>query len=586
MLQEFLKLQLCVVMLLSFCGCSGDKNADTKAKATSKRELPKPDVSDFHVDWSVEDQVETSVSPLQVDVRLTEVQEQLGLKHRYENGDQGKAYLVETIGAGCGWLDFDLDGRPDLYLNQAGHSTKSDRSNEPSDELFHNLGDRFEKVSDAAKIDERFYSQGVAVGDFDNDGFDDVYVTNVGENTLWMNCGDGTFIEMASFAGVADPRWSTSVAWGDIDLDGDLDLYVCNYCVYDPADPKVCKNRYGQNKICNPSEMEAWPDACFINKGDGTFTDQAVELGLTGDGNRALGVAIADFTNDGWPDIYVANDTTENFLFVNEKGQSFIDEAGLMGCAVDRAGGPQGSMGLAVADYDRNGFLDLYCTHYYEESNTLYANLGEQGFVDQTAAEGLHRPTLNFLGFGTVFADLNSDTREELMVLNGHVDHSKQASDPRMNPQLFTRLETGRWLDISGQAGKFFDQKRMGRGLATCDFDLDGDVDLACVPENDEFALLENASSAENNWVRFRFHGVTSNRKGIGCRVRIQCGEYSAVQELCGGTSFAVSHEPVLHFGLGNASAELTAEVEWPSGARSKLKPQINSLVEVIEPNS
>lgn len=569
----------------------GCKDADSGATAPGGvvEQPDEEDLANFHVDWpSKTSESNPSSTVADSNVRLRQVQQARGLQHTYQNGDLGKAYLVETIGGGGAWLDYDLDGSPDVYLNQGGDSTAEEKSGQPSDQLFRNRGGFFDNVSQEARIEELEYSQGVAVGDFDNDGFDDIYVSNVGANTLWWNCGDGTFLEVAQQVGVNDERWSASIAWTDLDRDGDLDLYVCNYCVYDPRAPKLCKDRYGANKICNPSELDAWPDACFINDGEGSFEDKASELGLVGSGNRALGVVAADFTNDGWPDIYVANDTTENFLFVSANGEKFEDEAPLRGCAVDRAGGPQGSMGLAVHDFDRNGFLDLYSTHYYEESNTLYANFGEQGFRDVTAEEGLHRPTLNFLAFGTVFADLDSDSRPELIILNGHVDHSEKAVDPRMKAQIFSMVEKRRWQDIADVAGDFFQAKRMGRGLAIADFDLDGDQDLLCVPENDEVALLENTSTPQGRWLKLRFHGTQSNRRGIGCRVTVKCNEFEETQELCGGTSFAVSHEPILHFGIGkvaDAAKEMASvEVSWPSGRTQTLTSALDSTIEIVEP--
>lgn len=541
-----------------------------------------PSNADFGIDLS---KIESNAAgkELPTQVRLTDVHVELGVEHVYENGQAGRALLAETTGGGCGWLDYDNDGFPDLYLNQGGDPTASANRPQPLDELYRNIeGVAFVPIANQSRVTEANYSQGVAVGDFDNDGFDDVYVTNVYSNTLWWNCGDGTFLEIASQAGVDDSRWSTSAAWADLDRDGDLDLYVCNYCIYDPAKPKECKDRDGFDKICNPSELEDWPDACFINQGNGLFVDEAIARGLLGKGNRALGVAVTDFDKDGLPDIYVANDTTDNFLFVNQGDGYFRDEATLRGCAVDRAGGPQGSMGIAIGDWDGNGLEDIYCSHYFEESNTLYSNFGELGFRDVTATVGLHRPTLNFLGFGTAFVDFDLDTQLELMVVNGHIDNSPRAADPKMQAQLFAKADEKRWAAISKQAGKYFSEQYVARGVATSDFDGDGDLDVAIAHENDPAAILRNDSS-HGNWAGFRMIGTLSNRRGIGCRIELTCGDRVFTKELSGGTSYASSHEPVVVFGLGEYTGPMEAKIFWPSGIVQEVALVPNSYIRVFE---
>ena len=507
--------------------------------------------------------------------RFEEVASARGLEHRYDNGETGGSLMVEAIGGGVGWLDYDADGRLDLYLNQAGSPTATDRSGEPVDALFRGLPSRaggaaFAPVAAAAGIRETGYGQGVAVGDFDADGFDDVYVTNVGANSLYHNRGDGTFEEVALAAGVADERWSSSAAWADLDGDSDLDLYVCNYVQYDPLHPLDCRDTKKRARICHPRDVEHWPDECYENLGDGTFRPVAAAWGLAGPGNKALGVAVADFTGDGLPDIYVANDTTANFLFVNrgrgaDGRQRYEESATLLGCAVDRNGMPQASMGLAVGDYDGDGWLDIYSTHYYEESNTLYRNLGGSGFEDVTAVVGLHEPTLARLGFGTAMADFDADGRQELLVANGHVEN--YAGNPllRMKPQLFS-FGGSRFSDCSAAAGPWFDGRLVGRGVALADYDADGDLDAAVACQNDPVALLENASE-RGHWIAFRFRGAGGNRRGIGTRVTVAAGGREWVGELCGGTSYASSHEPVVAIGLGAQAGPCRVTVRWPSGA-------------------
>jgi hypothetical protein len=497
---------------------------------------------------------------------FTEVQDDVGIDHLFKTGARGQLLAVETLGGGCGWLDYDLDGRVDIICNQGGDSIASDRSSQPVDALYRNLGASWPRVDSQARFVESAFSQAVAVGDFDNDGFQDIYVSNVFANTLWWNCGDGTFVEVADYAGVADKRWSSTAAWGDLDKDGDLDLYVCNYLIYDPKHPTPCVDDKGRVMLCNPSKLETWPDAYYVNQGDGTFLEKAQELGLHGPGNRALSVAIADFNNDSWPDIYVANDTNDNFLFINQKDGHFEEQAKVYGCATDHLGMPQGSMGLAVNDFDNNGFLDIYSTHYSNESNTLYANFGDNGFQDVTSRMGLHRPTLPYLGFGTVMQDFDHDGNMELFIGNGHVVTADHQPDPRMKAQLFSYTGEKTWRDVGRLAGSYFQKPRIARGVATADYDKDGDLDVLILNLEDQACLLRNDSHS-GQWLNLSFIGYQSNRYGVGVRAQVTADSKTYIQEVCGGTSFAASHEPVLSFGLGRYTGELHLKVLWPSGA-------------------
>ena len=521
-------------------------------------------------------------------IKLVEKQEELGLHFTYENGARGRSLFVETIGGGGGWLDYDLDGWPDVFLAQGGDATAVDTQGQPSDQLFRNLlGQRFEALDTGRTyLEETHYSQGVGIADFNEDGFPDIYVTNVGKNTFWINCGDGTFVEAGEQARVAYALWSVSVAWADLDQDGDLDLYVTNYCDYDPLRPPPCLDRQGRDTLCNPGELPPLPDHYYRNEGDGTFTEQSQQLGLAGVDGRGLGVVVADFTGDRLPDIYVANDTTDNFLFVQDEGGHFTEQATLRGCAVDRSGAPQGSMGLAVADYDHNGWLDIYTTHFFEESNTLYANQGDRGFQDLTARAGLHRPTLPYLGFGTAFCDFNMDGLLELVVANGHVDTSARVSNPKMKSQIFTCNLTNTWSAVTN-AGPYFEKPRLGRGLAKADYDRDGDIDLLVCNENDPAVILANESNVEDSLtLQLRFRGIESNRNGIGCHARVTYGGQTRYQQLVGGSSYAASHQPVLRFGFTKQQEAGPARVEviWPSGRTQVFEAEWNEELVVVEP--
>ena len=508
-----------------------------------------------------------------------EVSTEVGVQFQYDNGATGKALMIESAGGGAGWLDYDGDGSWDLYLVQGGNPTPKPDETLLPDCLYRNMGDgRFRDVSRLAGVTDGGYGYGAAVGDYDNDGFDDLYVTNVGHNVLYHNLGDGTFQEVTEAADVDDPRWSTSAAWGDLDHDGDLDLFVCNYLKYDPFHPFPCPKKDGSPGICHPQDLPAEPNEVFLNHGDGTFRRVAHEWGLDGEekDSKSLGVVIADLNGDGRVDVYVANDTTANFLFVNQGQGRFQESAAKLGCAMNGQGSYQASMGVAVGDYDRNGFLDLYVTHFTDDSNTLYQNLGPAGFHDSTRTTGLHQPTLKYLGFGTVMADFNQDGHEDLFVTNGHIDDWRDKGELfEMPPQLFTYTGT-KWEECSEKAGQPFREQRIGRAVASCDFDDDGDLDLAVVHQNTPTWLLRN-DSQRGHWLKVRLIGRSSNRRGVGSQVTLRQGQSVLVQQLMGGTSYCASHQPVLVFGLGESNANCSIEIRWPSG--------ISQQVDNIEPD-
>ena len=518
---------------------------------------------------------------------FTDVADRLGIQFQYENGAQGQSLMVEATGGGVGWFDYDGDGVLDLFFAQGGSASDEESANRIPDVLYRGQRDaEFVSVGASAGLNDAEYSQGVAVADFNNDGFDDVYVTSIRHNALFQNQGDGTFLNVTDSAGVDDPRWSTSAAWGDLDRDGDLDLYVCNYVDFDPKHPKIClRLNTGVPAMCNPKDFEPTPDECFENLGDGTFRRVAQSWGLFGPGNRALGVAIADFNNDGLPDIYVANDTTANFLFLNRSAQRFEESATLLGCALSAQGTGQASMGLAVGDYDGNGFLDLYLTHFYGEWNTLYRNLGPEGFQDRTAVVGLLTPTLQKLGFGTVMTDFDQDGRVELFVANGHVDPGSAANEEyEMLPQLFTFL--GRtFAECGTAAGDYFRQKRVGRGVALGDFDNDGDWDLAIVHHDAPATVLRN-DCQRGHWLRLKAVGRSSPRTPIGLRVTLRQGKLSLMQELVGGTSFCSAHESALIFGVGQSSEPCDLEIRWPSGKVQRIEQvSLDQTLPLLEPD-
>lgn len=576
--------RLTILAIVLCCGCTSSNSEATKTERATTSAVQEPPRSIPKVQISSRE----LPSPVQQSVakpRFSDVAATSRLNFTYDNGARGQVLMVESIGGGCGWLDYDLDGNADAFFPQGGDPAPLLDSPQPRDELFRQISPEvFVAVTILAGIDEQRYSMGVTIGDYDNDGFDDIYVTNVGRNSLFHNQGDGTFVDVTEQSGVGDPRWSSSAAWGDLDLDGDLDLYVCNYVEYDTYHPVPCPRENGSPGTCHPKDMTPVPDECFFNNGDGTFSAEARQRGLYGPGNKALGVVIADLNQDGWPDVYIANDTTPNFLFINQRDAKFQEQAVLLGCAVSREGLPQASMGVGLGDFDRNGWLDLYCTHFTFESNTLYKCLGESGFQDVTGLVGLHTPTLTKLAFGTVMSDFNQDGHQDIFVTNGHIDDWKyKGEDREMVGQLFCYVGP-RFIEATDEAGDYFKRRLIGRGVASCDYDQDGDLDLLVAHQGTPAALLRN-DSERGHWLKLRFTGRQSNRHGIGTRVTIYQKGLKFFQELAGGTSYASSHEKCLIVGLGSQKDPCQIEIRWPSGRTQVLDDvHVDQAIHLTEP--
>jgi tetratricopeptide (TPR) repeat protein len=500
--------------------------------------------------------------------RFTDDAEAAGLRFTYDHGASPNRLLPETMSGGVATLDYDGDGWVDIYVVQGGPlDDEPSRTREPG-RLFRNRGDgTFEDVTEPSGIAAlpRSYDLGATVGDYDNDGDPDLFVSRLRSYLLIRNRGDGTFEDATEESGLAGLRHNpTSAAFADLDGDGDLDLYVCHYMVYDPAHPVQCKNERGEFFYCDPSRVEAAPDRLFRNDG-GRFVDVTDESGIVDREGRGLGVVAADLDDDGRTDLYVANDGTANYLFRNLGGFKF-EEVGLTsGVAGSGEGGYQASMGVACGDLDRDGLLDLVVTNFYGECSTLYRNLGHGLFTDWTGPSRLGPATRYLLGFGTSFLDYDNDGRIDLATTYGHVNDNRPFYPYAMPSQLLAGTDDGRLVDVSTAAGPPWTLPRVGRGLAVADLDNDGREDLLILPQGETLAYFHNRTAGGHS-LTLHLVGNSSNRDAVGARVTVLADGLRQVAERFGGGSYQSAGDFRLHFGLGPSRRVEQIDVRWPSG--------------------
>ena len=510
------------------------------------------------------------VLSIEPSIHFTDVTDAAGIRFTHANGAMGEFHLPETLGAGGAFLDYDNDGYLDLYLvNSAAPSM-----------LFRNRGDgTFRDVTASAKVDNQGrYGHGVACGDFDNDGYVDIYVTNFGANRLYHNNGDGTFTDATRQAGVDDPRWSSSATFFDYDSDGYLDLYVVNYVNYtlDTSSP-ICfeSSAFGKTEkvrgYCHPKHFEGAPDRLYRNNGDGTFTDATDTANIRDPGGmfhgKGLGVVAADFDADGNPDIYVANDDTPNYLFYNKGDGTFAEIAILTGCAYSTDGIAQAGMGVDAGDYNSDGFLDLFVTNFSYETNTLYRNNGDGTFTDVSYKARLGEESYLFLGFGTGFFDPDNDGHLDIFIANGHifpnVERTTDALSYKQPNQLYWNQGDSTFVEM-----RFAGRGTVSRGTLFGDYDNDGDTDLLVTQLNDKVTLLRNENRTSNNYLRLKLIGTRSNRDGIGARVTVTTlGTQSQTREVHRGYSYLSSNDSRLLFGLGERTVVDKLQIRWQSGA-------------------
>jgi hypothetical protein len=529
-------------------------------------------------------------------VRLTDVTAAAGINFVHTWGAAHLRNVLDTTGAGGGFFDYDNDGKLDLYLVQSG-GYAPDGSIPPdktlTSVLYHNEGNgRFVDVTASAGVGNRGYGQGCAAADYDNDGDEDLFVTNYGRNVLYRNNGDGTFTDVTAAAGLDKPvAWSTGAAWADVDNDGYLDLYVTHYLRFTPdmegVHSSAISKREGFMFFAGPRDYDGVTDTLYHNNGDGTFTDVTREAGLS-PGGKGLGVIFSDLDGDGDQDIFVANDKTPNFLYVNDGHGHFTEVAFHAGVAVSEDGEETAGMGVAADDYDGDGRTDVVVTNMIFEYNSLYHNEGAMHFSDRAKATGFADNSYQFVGFGIIFLDADNDGWRDIMVNNGHIadyiDAFSQSWSFKQERFLYRNLGNGKFQNVTPESGDISGVKKVGRGLAYGDFDNDGDMDVLATNAGEAPNLYRNDGGNANNWLRLRTVGTKSNRDGIGARVTMSAGGRTQMQEVRAQSGFLSTNDPRPLFGLGQTAGVEKIEVRWPSGQVDTIGPvEANRMITLVE---
>jgi hypothetical protein len=519
-----------------------------------------------------------SVLQASMGIQLVNRAPQAGINARTIYGDEHKnRYLLETTGCGAAFFDYDNDGWQDVFLVNGTRLGVMPKGLAPTNRLYRNNGDgTFQDVTQKAGLTRTGWGQGVSIGDYDNDGNDDLFVSYHGFNALYHNNGNGTFTELGEKAGVARnrTRWGSGCAFVDYDLDGYLDLFVASYIDLDLKTaplPETGPCLYkGLMVACGPPGLTGGVNSLYHNNGNGTFTDVSEKSGVTKvNGTYGLGVLVADLDNDGWPDIYVANDSSQATLYHNNKNGTFTDIGLESGCAFSIDGKPQAGMGVSAGDYDHDGWLDIFKTNFSGDTSTLYHNTGKAVFDDVTFPAGIGGNT-RWLGWGCGFLDADNDGWADIFLVNGHVypevEKLTTESGYAQRKVLYRNLRNGRFEDVSAQAGSGVTQPSPARGCAFGDYDNDGDIDILINPVNAVPELLRCDSTSGNNWITVKAVGVKSNRSGIGARIRCVTEDGSQIDEVRSGGSYYSQNDLRIHFGLGKREKVKVLEVRWPGG--------------------
>ena len=502
-------------------------------------------------------------------VSLIPVTEAAGIGFQHVDGRSGQRYFLETVGSGTAFFDYDGDGLMDIYFVNGADLPGFRSPTPPTNRLYRNTGGgRFRDVTEHAGVGDTGYGAGCAVADYDNDGNLDLYVTNFGANVLYHNNGDGTFRDVTEHAGVGDERWSLGCAFADYDNDGFVDLYVANYIDFDFETHLDCTQK-GVAAYCPPEHFKGAADTLYRNNGDGTFTDTTTPAGVKNKDGKGMGVVFGDYDNDGDVDCYVGNDAGENFLYQNNGDGTFTNVGWMAGVEADENGNVQGTMGVDFGDYDNDGLLDLIATNYQQQPNALYRNDNGNFFTDVSFAAGMG-DSLPSVGWGADFFDVDNDADKDLIIANGHLQDTVEQYDGT------TTYPQRNYLLINNGHGGFFNEPlktlkdlhalRVSRGIATGDYDNDGDLDVLISNANDTPQLLRNDSENRGNWILIRTVGTRSNRAGIGTRIKIQTGDLTQIDEVRSGSGYLSQNDLRLHFGIGTYIRIDRIEARWPSG--------------------
>jgi hypothetical protein len=512
-------------------------------------------------------------------IRLIDVASQTGIDLLNVSGSPTKDYIIDANGSGGAFFDYDNDGDMDALLVSGSTVEHLATGGDPMVALYENDGrGRFRNVTSDSGLDRRGWGTGVCIADVDNDGFQDVYVTAFGPNVLWRNMGERRFLATDE---APDARWSTGCAFGDYDRDGNVDLYVANYLTFNPAKvPRRGETSCGRFlnivAFCGPRALTPESGALYRNTGDGHFLDVTRAAGVAQPGHYGFGVVFSDLDDDGWPDIYVANDSVPNLLFRNDRNGSFVEEGLLRGVAVSRDGREQAGMGVDAGDYDGDGRLDLVVTNFAQDYTTVYRNRGGGTFADRSFESGVAAASSPALGWGVGFVDIDNDGLLDLFVSNGHVypEIEQTGTSTYHQPSLLFRNQgKGRFTKVTASAGGGLALARSSRGAAFGDYDNDGDIDVLISNIDDRPTLLRNDTSG-GHWVTMRLVGVTSNRDGIGAKVAVVAAGGRQIAEVRAGGSYVSHNDMRLHFGLGDEDAIDQIEIRWPSG----LVERVNGL--------
>ncbi len=507
-------------------------------------------------------------------VRFTDVTAAAGIHFLHNSGRAGKKWLPETMGSGCAFFDADGDGWSDILLINGKDWTPRGRHSTAA--LYRNNHDgTFTDITKGSGLDIEIYGMGVAIADYDNDGREDVYITALGGDHLFHNEGGGKFRDVTREAGIDNAAFSTSAAWLDYDRDGEVDLFVANYVAWSPKMDLWCSLDGATKSYCTPESYKGAPSKLYRNLGNGKFEDVTKKAGLADSTSKSLGVTVIDYNNDGWPGLFVANDTQPNKLYRNNRNGTFTEEGLRAGVAFGEDGVARGAMGADSADYDRSGRAHLLVGNFSNQMLGLYHNEGNGLFVDEAPRSAVGRSSLLSLTFGVFFFDYDLDGYPDIFAANGHIEEEIGRVQPRIQfrepPLLFHNAGNGRFEDVSRSAGPDFARPIVARGAAYADFDHDGDLDLLISTNDGPAYLLRNDGGNRNHWLTMRLVGTRSNRDALGAVVRLESASGKQWQTVHSGSSYCSQSDLALTFGLGHDPQVSAIEIDWPSGAKDRL---------------